>query len=145
MLLLALVSFNIFIWTTKPLAHSDNIFQIFSRPFSASAHDELAQLLLNSGARTRANQELALVAELSPVLGVSTKAEAAREEEAIVSWQNVLTSHPDYRDAYIQLAALTYREGNVTQAYTYLVQAQDLDPNNEAVNQLVAFTSKLFE
>lgn len=144
-LLFTLISFNISIGVSKPLAHSDKIFQIFTRPFSAREHEALARTLWNSGARTLAGQELALGAELSPVLGASTKAETQREEEAIIFWQNVLTSHPDYRDAYIQLAALTYGQGNIAQSRAYLVRAQTLDPNNTTVTRFVNFTSKLLE
>jgi len=145
LLLLALISFNISVWITKPLAYSDNIFQIFTHPFSALAHEDLAQTLWNSGARTRASLELAIVAELSPVLGAQTSALAQREAAHMKYWQDTAANLPDYRDAYIQLASLSYREGNLTQAHAYLLKAQILDPNNATVNHLVSVTSKLLE
>lgn len=141
LVLCALAGLNISLWASKPLAHYDKVFQIFTHPFSAVPHDALAQVLVGSGAK----REHAIVAELSPVLGTSSKEEAQREEEALVYWQNMLTSHPDYRDAYIQLASLSWREGNITQAHAYLLKAQLLDPNNATVNRLVAFTSKVLE
>jgi len=144
-LLFALVSFNISIWVTKPLAYSDKVFQIFTHPFSALAHQDLAQTLRNSGARTRAGHELAIVAELSPVLGASTTAKAQREAAQMKYWQDTADNHPDYRDAYIQLAALSYTQGNLAQAHAYLLKAQILDPNNTTVNRLVNVTSKLLE
>jgi tetratricopeptide (TPR) repeat protein len=143
-LFLALVSVNVFLWA-KPLAYSDRIFQIFTHPFSATTHEDLAQALRYSGERTLADQELALVAELSPVLGADTTAKAQRREADKMYWQHILATHPDYRDAYIQLAALSYQDGNLTQANAYLVQAQTLDPNNATVNRLTSFTSKLLE
>lgn len=144
-LLLALVSFNVFLWITKPLAYSDKIFQIFTRPYDALAHENLARALWNSGARILAGHELAIVTELSPVLGASTTAKMQHEEAETIYWQNILANHPDYRDAYVQLAALTYGEGNLTQAHAYLLKAQILDPNNATVNRLADFTSKLLE
>ncbi len=142
---MALVSFNIFIWTTKPLAYSDNVFQIFIHPFSAPAHERLAQTLQSSGTRTLAGHELEIVAELNPVLGASTTAMAEKEKADIIYWQTMTTRYPDYRDAYIQLASLFYRQGNLTQTQAYLTRAQLLDPNNATVNSLMDFTSKLLE
>ncbi|MCX6791590.1 MAG: hypothetical protein NT149_00960 [Candidatus Gottesmanbacteria bacterium] len=144
-LLLALVSLNVFLWLTKPLAYSDKLIDIFTHPFYAPTHENLAQTLRNAGARTLADRELAIVAELSPVLGADTTAKAQRREAEMIYWQNIVSSRPDYRDAYIQLAALSYEQGNLTQAHAYLTQAQILDPNNPTVNRLTAFTSKLLE
>jgi tetratricopeptide (TPR) repeat protein len=144
-LLGALVGFNIFLWMTKPLAYSDKVFQVFTHPFAAAAHKALAQTLWDSGVRPLADQEFALAAEMSPVLGASITAQAAREEAETVYWQNIVTTHSDYRDAYIQLAALLYRQGNLMQAHAYLTQALALDPNNATVNRLADFTSKLLE
>lgn len=132
-------------WITKPLAYSDKVFQIFTHPFDALAHEDLAQTLWNSGARKRAGLELAIVAELSPVLGASTTAKAQREAAHMKYWQDTAANYPDYRDAYVQLAALSYREGSLTQAHAYLLKAQILDPNNAAVNHLVNVTSNLLE
>jgi hypothetical protein len=141
LLLFTLVSFNIFIWSTKPLAYSDKVFQIFTHPFSAATHETLAQVLTGSSAQ----RERAIVAELSPVLGAQTSAAAQREAAHMNYWQDAAANYPDYRDAYIQLAALAYREGNLTQAHAYLLKAQILDPNNPTVNRLTDFTSKFLE
>ncbi len=145
LLLFTLVSFNIFIWSTKPLAYSNKVFQIFTHPGSALAHEDLAQTLWNSGARTRASHEFTLIAELSPVLGAQTSAQAQREAAQMKYWQDTAANYPNYRDAYVQLAALAYREGNLTQAHAYLLKAQILDPNNDTVNRLADFTSKFLE
>jgi len=144
-LLVSIISLNTFLWIKKPLAYSDGVFQVFTHPFSATTHNTLAQSLWNSGARTRAGHELDIVAELSPVLGASTTAKAEKERADLTYWLAVVASHPDYRDAYVQLAALLYREGNLTQAHAYLVDALALDPNNTTVNRLTAFTLKLLE
>lgn len=144
-LLFALIGFNVSVWITKPLAYSDKVFQIFTHPFSALAHEDLAQTLWNSGARRRASHEFTLIAELSPVLGASTTAKAQREAAHMKYWQDTAANLPDYRDAYVQLAALSYTQGNLTQAHAYLLKAQIVDPNNTTVNHLVNVTSKLLE
>jgi hypothetical protein len=145
MLFFTFMSLNIVMWITKPLAYSNRLIDIFTHPFSAPAHENLAQTLSGFGAQTRADQELALVAELSPVLGADTTVKAARREKEMMYWQHMLSIHPDYRDTYLQLATLSYSEGNLTQSHAYLTQAQTLDPNNTTVNVLVNFTSKLLE
>lgn len=132
-------------WVTKPLAYSDKVFQIFTHPGSATVHEDLAQTLWNSGARTRASHEFAIVAELSPVLGASATAKTQREAAQMKYWQDTAANHPDYRDAYVQLASLSYQEGNLVQSHAHLVKAQILDPNNATINRLVNFTSKLLE
>jgi tetratricopeptide (TPR) repeat protein len=144
-LLVALISFNIFLWNTKPLAYSDNIIDVLTHPFSAPVHENLAQALQKSGVHTLADRELAIAAELNPVLGADTTAKAQRKEAEMISWHHILAGRPDYRDAYVQLAALTYEAGNLTQAHAYLLKAQLLDPNNATVNRLADFTSKLLE
>ncbi len=144
-LLLTLVSFNIFLRITKPMTYADGVFQIFAHPNAASAYENLAQALWSSGARTQANHELAIVAELNPVLGASTTAKEEREKTDSIYWLNIAASYPDYRDAYLQIAALSYRQGNLTQTHAYLVKALALDPNNAAINRLLAFTSKFLE
>src|SRR4030042_3854613 len=144
-LLLALISLNISPWYTKPLAYSDNLINVLIHPFSALVHENLAQTLQKSGAHTLADREFAIVTELSPVLGADTTAKAQRREAEIISWQHILAGHPDYRDAYVQLAALTYETGNLTRAHAYLLKAQLLDPNNATVNRLTAFTSTLLD
>jgi hypothetical protein len=144
-LLLALISLNVSLWITKPLAYSDKLIDVFNHPFAALTHEDLAQTLWSSGARTLADHELAIVTELSPVLGASTTEKMQREEAETIYWQQILTSHSDYRDAYVQLASLSWREGKLSRAHAYLLKAQILDPNNATVNRLVNFTSKILE
>lgn len=151
--LLALVSFNIFVWITRPLAYSDRLIDVFTHPFAWNAHVALADAFWQNGFKKKAMEELQLTIELSPkeeiqsntqVLG-AWQNEPNRQKQSEDYWQQILASHPDYRDAYVQLAALAYGEGNLTQSHAYLLKAQTLDPNNAAVNRLTAFTSKLLE
>ena len=140
--LVALIGVN---HSFQPLTYSNKISQIFSHPFSAATHEQFAQTLLNAGSLTRANDEIALVAELSPVLGAATTIKNQQATRDMQYWKQIVSNRPDYRDAYIQLASITYHSGNLTQAHDYLQKAQTLDPNNATVHRLFSFTSKLLE
>jgi tetratricopeptide (TPR) repeat protein len=139
----SLIGYNVVLAGAKPIAYSDKIFRVFTRPYSPPAHEAFAQALWDSGARALARQELAIVAELSHVLGAQTSVQDQREDAQIQYWQNAAATHPDYRDAYIQLAALSYARGNLIQAKVYLTQATALDPNGRTVSSLLEFISKL--
>jgi len=153
LVLLALISFNVSLLITKPLAYSDKLIDVFNHPLSWNTHATLAEALWQNGSKNQAIEEQRLAIELSPkeefpgntqVLG-AWQNEPNRQKQQEDYWQTILASHPDYRDAYVQLAALSYREGNLLQAHAYLLKAQILDPNNTTVNRLVSFTSKLLE
>jgi cytochrome c-type biogenesis protein CcmH/NrfG len=45
-------------------------------------------------------------------------------------WQGVVKSHPDYRDGYMMLAALSYKLREKQQAQKAISKALELDPNN---------------
>ncbi len=142
--LIALILVNVSDKKNIPLAYSNSTFEVFIHPFSASAHLTLAQNLWSIGAHTLAKQELARARELAPetslnVLGVSTEERAQR----IKYWQDLAANHPDYRDAYIQLAALVYAQGNLPAAKAYLNTAQSLDPNGTLIQSLLNFLRKL--
>lgn len=153
LLLLAFIGFNIFLKLTIPLSYSDKLINVFGNPLSWDTHVALARALWQNGPKDRAIQEMLLAVELSPkeetpgtaqVLGVWQN-EPLQQKQQEEYWQTILTRYSDYRDAYIQLAALSYRERNLPQAHAYLLKAQILDPNNATVNRLVTVTSKLLE
>jgi tetratricopeptide (TPR) repeat protein len=155
MLLSALISFNFFS-RMKPYSYSNELLDVLHHPLSWNTHVALARALWQNGTKNQGIQELLLAHELfsGSVLGAATdpsnmllawQNEPVRRHQQEEYWKQVLTSHPDYRDAYIQLAALSYQEGNLTQTHAYLTQAQSLDPNNTTVNRLTDFTSKLLE
>ena len=163
LILLSLISFNAFLRFTKPLAYSDNLIAVFHHPLSWDSHVALARALWTHDQKDQGIQELQLAEEFFPpedtsnnkqVLGAQTppidllsswQNEPMRDQKQETYWQTILKNHPDYRDAYIQLAALTYREGNLIQTHANLVKAQILDPNNSTIARLVSFTSKLLE
>ena len=165
-LLLALFGFNAFAAANYPLPYSDKLSSVFARPFSWDTHAALARDFWQLGAREPAVQELLVADELyqrSPdasrtlpagrqVLGLSTAPSdllaswqhaPARELERQRYWEEIIKQYPDYRDAYVELAALLYKQGNVAEAKTYLLAAEALDPNNVSIQKLVAFVSKI--
>lgn len=142
-LLAGAVSFNVYSLLHRPLAYTNELAAVFSRPFSGPAHQELAQALWNSGRREAAKREFAVAAEFNSVLGVDTTAQAERETAKVNYWQEIAATHPDYRDAYIQLAHISYAQGNLTQTKAYLSQAAAIDPNGKAVGDLLKFISPL--
>lgn len=56
--------------------------------------------------------------------------------EEILSWKSVVEKFPNYRDAYLKLAALFWKVRLDDQAKFYLEKAKELDPNNETVKKL---------
>ena len=70
------------------------------------------------------------------VLGATTTSQ-------IPYWQNVIVAHPDYQDAYVELASLFYAQGNLLEARNYLQEASSLAPNSKTVADLLAFITKL--
>lgn len=141
-LLIAVIGFNLYLTKTKPAA-PEALFTVLAHPLEAQVHENLAQTLWNSGNRPEASSEYAIAADLSPVLGVTTTEAAQNETNQIIYWKGVAAAHPDYRDAYIQLAALSYAQGNSTQTKMYLTTAAALDPNGKAVTNLLGFITKI--
>jgi hypothetical protein len=53
--------------------------------------------------------------------------EALTEEHTY--WQNVIETHPDYRDGYFNLAVIAYRMSKFSDARMYVEKVKELDPN----------------
>lgn len=138
-----LIGYNLLLVRARPMSYVSDILAVFYQPFSAAPHEQLAKSLWNTGARSVAKQELRLAADLNPnVLGAAIDT-SAREAGIVHFWQDTIANHPDYRDGYIQLAALSYAQGNITQALVYARNAQTIDPNNAMLTNLVKFISRL--
>jgi len=65
------------------------------------------------------------------VLGLQTKLRA--DQKMAFDWEQILAERPDYRDGWIQLAAVYYQLGDRQKAKEALKKAKSLDPNNETV------------
>ena len=49
--------------------------------------------------------------------------------QQIVYWQKVASASPTFRDAYVQLALISYQLSDTEDAKKYLQTALDIDPN----------------
>ncbi|MGB9637569.1 MAG: tetratricopeptide repeat protein [Microgenomates group bacterium] len=65
------------------------------------------------------------------VLGLQTQLKA--DQKTAFDWEQILAERPDYRDGWIQLAAIYHRSGNKEKAKEALLRAKVLDPNNETI------------
>lgn len=64
------------------------------------------------------------------------QAEKQNLEAQIARWQQVAAKRPDFRDAYFELAVLTYRLNRLSEAKYYLNKTLTLDPNFEPAREL---------
>ncbi|EKD85704.1 MAG: hypothetical protein ACD_37C00649G0002 [uncultured bacterium] len=73
------------------------------------------------------------------VLGAVAELEEEKENTEVkyAFWQNVVKNKPDYRDAYIQLAALSYQLSKLEEGKNYLTEVETLDPNNPFISSLL--------
>ena len=140
-LLISVVSFNVGM-------HKKTVIAL---PMSWVEHKAMAEYFWAHGSRQAAKNEMAIAQELSPpdtsdVLGTTSwEQEPARTDELIAYWKQIALSRPDYRDAYVQLAALSYSRGDLKSAKSYLDMARTLDPNGSIVSSLGEFITKQLE
>lgn len=128
---------------------------VLKNPQAAGAHLFLAQTFNYARATKQAEAELTLTTRLAlrnhqgKVLGASTslldevRGAPQRLENEVAYWQSVVAKFTDYRDAYLQLSALTYQLNRLDEAKQYLQKALDLDPNNPVSQKLQEFFSQL--
>lgn len=65
------------------------------------------------------------------ILGVQTKLQA--DQKTAFDWEQILAERPDYRDGWIQLAAIYYKLGNKEKAKEAISKAKVLDPTNPTI------------
>jgi len=65
------------------------------------------------------------------VLGTQTQ--LVTDQKSIYDWEQILTERPDYRDGWVQLAAIYYKLGNKGKAKDAILQAKSLDPTNQTI------------
>ncbi len=46
-------------------------------------------------------------------------------------WEEFISKHQNYKDAYFQASVLEYKLGNISKAKTYVEKGLSLDPNSE--------------
>ncbi len=130
------------------------LWQVLQRPFSALSHEVLAHRLWQQGLISAAQRELRLAQTLPKennvsVLGASTEdeliawaSEPARAKASYEYWKAVVAAKPDFRDAYVSLAAAAYQLGYFDEAKTAVEKAMSIDPNDTSVYQLIKFLQK---
>lgn len=126
----ALFGLNGFLWTKQ--TRDPYQLEVLKAPWSPTTHEQLAQQYRQEGKTPQAVAEL----RLAQVLGASIntdqitqwESERSQKEAALASWQTVAERYPDYRDAYIILASLSYELGQFDRARAYLSRAEALDP-----------------
>lgn len=102
---------------------------------SRPAHwDKLVMLLWNRGYKQEARSVLGATTDLLQTLA-RQEDEAAGLEKKYAFWQTVASSRPDYRDAFITLAALAYQLGKTEEARSWLTRAFTLDPNSPVIQK----------
>lgn len=135
----ALFSINILLWTKE--TRNPYLLATLKAPWSPTTHEQLAQQYRQEGRTQQAVGEL----KLARVLGASTntdeifqwESERAQIESALAYWQTIAERHPDYRDAFLVLASLSYELGQFDRARAYLSRAEALDPYSEALKRFL--------
>lgn len=130
---------NIYAKINLTPAFQKELLQTLQKPFSSLSHETLAYRFWQQGLITAAQRELGL----ANVLGASTEDEkiawAAEPEKARAAydyWKSVVAAKPDFRDAFVTLAATAYQLGNFDEARAWLIRAQTLDPNSPMAEDL---------
>ena len=65
------------------------------------------------------------------ILGFQTQLRA--DQKIAFDWEQILLERPNYRDGWIQLAAIYYKLGNKEKARQALTKAKTQDPTNETI------------
>ena len=64
------------------------------------------------------------------------QAEKRALEAEVIKWEEVVQEKPNYRDAYFELAVLSYRLNKIDDAKRYLTKVFALDPNFAPAREL---------
>lgn len=143
-LLIGLVTVNLVSVQKGRPAYWNKLMMLFEAPFSVPRSIDLASLLWKQGRKQEARQLMAS-ARSSNVLGATTdpmemltqwELEAEQLKERYAFWQTVAAARPDYRDAFVILAATAYQLEKPDEARVWLTRAFTLDPNSPTIQAL---------
>lgn len=157
-LFLAWAGLNVWMVASSPQNLLSERIDLLSSPFSPEKHMVFGDLLYALGNQTKAEQELAISTSLfsehpgifrisSSVLGAQSTPldmqkrwndESEQAARFLAYWKDIIAEKPDYRDAYLVLAALAHETNNDAEATNYTRQAYLLDPNNQMTADLIA-------
>ena len=134
------------------IAPHPTVQDILTQPLSYRAHERLADDYWRAGLQDFAESEAALAVSLKgksaeTILGAQTRNEDQQTKwktkpelfrQSLEFWDQVITTKPDYRDAYIQAAEAALKLENVVIAKARLKAALLLDPNFSTTQQLMS-------
>lgn len=135
-----------FFYKSPSLILSDTFRALAAHPHSPSLHIELAKELQAGNQITLMKKEIDLSAnEKTPhllssaieeknVLGTQTSIiemteKSINSQKQILYWESVASDYPNFRDAYVQLATLSFNAGEQEKANHYIQKVLELDPN----------------
>ena len=100
-------------------------------------HSALGKIFLSANQPAVAEKEFRLAGDLSEAsLAAKLAAEPALIEREIARLETLVRTYPDFRDGYIRLAILYWKLGQQDQAWDYLDQASQFDPNNDIIRKI---------
>ncbi len=150
--LLALGIINITTHTRFTAPPPPTVLGILTQPLSPHTHEQLADDYWRAGLQDFAKSEASLAVTLKgksadTILGVHTRNDDQQTiwktkpefyRQTLAFWDRVISTKPDYRDAYIQAAEAALQLENLDVAKARLNAAQILDPNFSTTQQLMS-------
>ncbi|MEK7119727.1 MAG: hypothetical protein AAB889_04380 [Patescibacteria group bacterium] len=137
-ILTVLIVYNIYAALSSPPAGFQPLLVAVMQPTTSSdAHINLAHWYRQNGVFDKAKNELVLASDGPSVLGAQASPmdiltawenEPVRLKKDYRYWQTVIKEKPDYRDAYLALAALAYQLGYKTDTKQYVEKIRAIDP-----------------
>lgn len=77
---------------------------------------------------------------------IKAKQEIDLEREKLTQelkfWENFISKHQDYKDAYFKLSILEYKLGDASKSKMYVEKGLTLDPNSQEGKKIEEFLSK---
>ncbi len=129
---------------TSPKTHLERVLHDVAQfPFAVDHHIQLVKLYFEGGEVIKAKKELQIASEISQyvdvsdVLGIQAVVDATivelstvqtRKQQLFQYWETAVASHPEYRDAWVQLYYLALNQHNESLARTFYEKLVTLDP-----------------
>jgi len=117
--------------------------KLIKNPNNHEAHLVLAKTFLENNQIKAAEKELLWAQKIDPnnphfkqLWQKKVEANPEDIQKLIKGWQKFLEKRPGYRDAYLQLAILSFKLGQKQEAQKYLEEALIIDPNYKPAKKL---------
>ena len=142
MVCIAFFIVNILSFQHMPQSYDQYRKALLNNPFSIDSYIRFGQALYMQGNSVAAAKQITVATnvlgaqtEFSNVLSEWDYASSAKER-SYEYWKQIISTYPQYRDGYIQLAQASYELKRLDEAKAYLSRAQTLDPNNTLISQI---------